>query len=161
MWVWLIVKVIYKQKLTKTIAPASSRRSPVSGSLVTAAVKPTPLLPRPVVLIARGAMFSTNRSSWDLPHEGSPTINTLISPRIWVPFFKFFSLPPICCSSRVFLMNSENTMRQIRKWLLFGLSHAHRMFSIVLLLERERERERELAGQNTIDVTRGNDFKLE
>lgn len=42
-----------------TIAPASRRRSPVSASVVTAAVKPTPLEPRPVVAIARGAVCST------------------------------------------------------------------------------------------------------
>lgn len=34
-------------------------RSPVSGSVVTAAVKPTPDEPRPVVVIARGAVTST------------------------------------------------------------------------------------------------------
>jgi len=43
----------------RTIAPASSCRSPVSLSVVTAAVKPTPLLPLPVVAIARGAVFRT------------------------------------------------------------------------------------------------------
>ncbi len=43
----------------KTIAPASRRRSPVSASEVTAAVKPTPDEPRPVVGIARGAVCKT------------------------------------------------------------------------------------------------------
>jgi hypothetical protein len=46
----------------RTIAPASRRRSPVSLSVVTAAVRPTPEEPRPVVAIARGAVFNTNRS---------------------------------------------------------------------------------------------------
>lgn len=43
----------------KTIAPASRRRSPESISVVTAAVKPTPLEPRPVVAMARGALCNT------------------------------------------------------------------------------------------------------
>lgn len=42
-----------------TIAPASKRRSPVSASVVTAAVNPTPDDPRPVVAIALGAVCST------------------------------------------------------------------------------------------------------
>ena len=36
------------KKGASTMAPASSRRSRVSGSVVTAAVRPTPELPRPV-----------------------------------------------------------------------------------------------------------------
>jgi hypothetical protein len=55
------------------------RRSPVSGSEVTAAVSPTPETPRPDVLIARGAIFNTNRKSCDLAVDGSPTNNTLMS----------------------------------------------------------------------------------
>ena len=47
----------------RTIAPASSRRSPVSLSEVTAAVRPTPEEPRPVVAMASGAVFKTNRRS--------------------------------------------------------------------------------------------------
>lgn len=78
----------------RTIAPASSRRSPVSLSLVTAAVRPTPELPRPVVAIAKGAVPRTNRRSCDLAVEGSPTMRRLMSPRIWVPLGKFFSAPP-------------------------------------------------------------------
>lgn len=63
----------------KTIAPASSRRSPVSWSLVTAAVKPTPLEPRPVVAIALGAVFNTYRNNCDLATLGSPISSTLMS----------------------------------------------------------------------------------
>ena len=63
----------------RTMAPASRRRSPVSLSVVTAAVRPTPEEPRPVVAIARGAVFRTKRSNWDLAVDGSPTIKMLIS----------------------------------------------------------------------------------
>jgi hypothetical protein len=62
-----------------TIAPASSRFSPVSLSAVTAAVRPTPDEPRPVVETASGATFMTARSSWDLATPGSPTMRTLTS----------------------------------------------------------------------------------
>lgn len=46
---------------------------PVSWSVVTAAVRPTPDEPRPVVGMALGAVQSTYRRSWDLATEGSPT----------------------------------------------------------------------------------------
>ena len=36
----------------------------------------------------------TQRKSCDFATEGSPTIKQLTSPRMWVPFFRFFSLPP-------------------------------------------------------------------
>lgn len=49
-------------------------------SLVTAAVRPTPLLPRPVVDTAWGATFMTALSSWDLATPGSPTSSMLTSP---------------------------------------------------------------------------------
>ncbi|KFM25075.1 hypothetical protein F751_1954, partial [Auxenochlorella protothecoides] len=80
-----------------TIAPASSRRSParvgggqstlspVSASVVTAAVRPTPEEPRPVVDTDSGARFMTARRSWDLATPGSPTSRQLMSPRRWVP----------------------------------------------------------------------------
>jgi hypothetical protein len=42
-----------------TIAPASSLLSPVSWSVVTAAVRPTPEEPRPVVAMALGAVHNT------------------------------------------------------------------------------------------------------
>jgi hypothetical protein len=78
----------------RTIAPASSLRSPVSRSVVTAAVKPTPELPLPVVAIASGAVPNTKRSSCDFAVDGSPTMSMLMSPRIWVPLGRFFSAPP-------------------------------------------------------------------
>src|SRR4051812_620768 len=46
--------------------------SPVIGSLVTAAVRPTPEEPLPVVYTARGEMLVTYRSSCDLATPGSP-----------------------------------------------------------------------------------------
>ena len=42
-----------------TIAPAARYRSPESLSNTTAAVRPTPEVPRPVVLIASGAILIT------------------------------------------------------------------------------------------------------
>src|SRR5579862_1452305 len=63
----------------RTMAPASRRRSPVSLSVVTAAVRPTPDDPRPVVAIANGAVFRTKRRSWDFAVDGSPTIRILMS----------------------------------------------------------------------------------
>mmetsp|Transcript_42241 Transcript_42241/g.97780 ORF Transcript_42241/g.97780 Transcript_42241/m.97780 type:complete len:213 (+) Transcript_42241:1055-1693(+) len=84
----------------RTIAPASRLNSREPGSRTMAAVSPTPLEPRPVVLTARGAMFMTKRSICDFPHEGSPTSSTLMSPRRCVPFAKFFSVPPTICSSK-------------------------------------------------------------
>ena len=49
--------------MTEDDSPASSLFSPVSSSVVTAAVKPTPVVPLPVVLIALGAVFKTYRRS--------------------------------------------------------------------------------------------------
>mmetsp|Transcript_100464 Transcript_100464/g.279794 ORF Transcript_100464/g.279794 Transcript_100464/m.279794 type:complete len:258 (-) Transcript_100464:204-977(-) len=84
----------------RTMAPASSWNSREPGSRVMAAVRPTPLEPRPVVLTACGAMFMTKRSICDLPQEGSPTSSTLMSPRRCVPFARFFSVPPTICRSK-------------------------------------------------------------
>ena len=42
------------------------------GSLVMAAVRPTPEEPLPVVYTARGEMLHTYRSSWLLATPGSP-----------------------------------------------------------------------------------------
>lgn len=50
----------------------SLRSLPVSWSVVTAAVRPTPDEPRPVVGMALGAVQSTYRRSWDLATDGSP-----------------------------------------------------------------------------------------
>lgn len=55
------------------------RRSPVSLSVVTAAVRPTPEDPRPVVVMARGAVCRTYRSNCDLATDGSPMSRMLMS----------------------------------------------------------------------------------
>lgn len=47
---------------------------PVSWSVVTAAVRPTPEDPLPLVEMASGATDMMARRSWDLATEGSPTI---------------------------------------------------------------------------------------
>mmetsp|Transcript_26253 Transcript_26253/g.84784 ORF Transcript_26253/g.84784 Transcript_26253/m.84784 type:complete len:269 (-) Transcript_26253:732-1538(-) len=77
-----------------TIAPASSRLQPVSLSVVTAAVRPTPDEPRPVVEMASGAVRITARNSCDLAVDGSPSIRMLMSPRRWVPLARLRSVPP-------------------------------------------------------------------
>ncbi len=46
---------------------------------MTAAVKPTPEDPLPVVAIAKGAKFNTNRSICDFPTDGSPISKIFIS----------------------------------------------------------------------------------
>ena len=52
--------------------------------------------PLPVVLTAYAATPEEKHldQSCDFATDGSPTIRQLISPRMWVPFFRFFSLPP-------------------------------------------------------------------
>mmetsp|Transcript_984 Transcript_984/g.2916 ORF Transcript_984/g.2916 Transcript_984/m.2916 type:complete len:215 (+) Transcript_984:5005-5649(+) len=100
----------------RTMAPASSLLSPVSLSLVTAAVRPTPLEPLPVVEMDRGAMFITERSIWDLATPGSPTMSKLMSPLRWVPFFRFFSMPPSSSKTMAFLMKSWPKMEGARDW---------------------------------------------
>mmetsp|Transcript_21922 Transcript_21922/g.51246 ORF Transcript_21922/g.51246 Transcript_21922/m.51246 type:complete len:358 (-) Transcript_21922:584-1657(-) len=83
-----------------TMAPASMLKSLEPGSLITAAVRPTPDDPRPVVLMAGSATFITKRSIWDFPQDGSPTRSTLMSPRMCVPVGRTRSVPPIICRSR-------------------------------------------------------------
>lgn len=68
-WVWVTRIMVQKTHLL----------SPVSWSVVTAAVRPTPEEPRPVVVMARGAVWSTYRSNWDLATDGSPISRMLIS----------------------------------------------------------------------------------
>ena len=74
------------------------------GTVVTAAVRPTPELPRPVVLMASGAMESTKRSSWLLAVDGSPTSRMLMSPRMCVPLARLRSRPPRSMSASACLM---------------------------------------------------------
>mmetsp|Transcript_10336 Transcript_10336/g.25335 ORF Transcript_10336/g.25335 Transcript_10336/m.25335 type:complete len:212 (+) Transcript_10336:545-1180(+) len=95
-----------RPRSARTIAPASRRRSLVSGSLVTAAVRPTPDDPLPVVLTARGAIPMALRNSWLLAVLGSPTMSMLMSPLRCVPLARFFSHPDSSCSASAFLMTS-------------------------------------------------------
>ena len=64
---------IYAHLTTRPL-PRTLPPLPVSWSVVTAAVRPTPEEPRPVVGMARGAVHSTYRSSWDLATDGSPVM---------------------------------------------------------------------------------------
>ncbi|KAH3688520.1 hypothetical protein WICPIJ_000510 [Wickerhamomyces pijperi] len=89
-----------------TIAPASNLLSPVSESVVTAAVKPTPEEPLPVVAMAKEAVFKTNLNIWDFAVDGSPTMRMLISPLKCAPLAKFFSTPPNNINKMAFLMYS-------------------------------------------------------
>jgi hypothetical protein len=106
-----------------TIAPASSLLSPVSWSVVTAAVRPTPEEPRPVVAMALGAVHNTYLhktplgtletvvadcylKSCDLATLGSPINKTLMSPRNLVPLGNTFSTPPSNRHSMARLMYS-------------------------------------------------------
>mmetsp|Transcript_6 Transcript_6/g.7 ORF Transcript_6/g.7 Transcript_6/m.7 type:complete len:259 (+) Transcript_6:1157-1933(+) len=99
-----------------TIAPASKCFSPVSLSIVTAAVNPTPDEPLPVVLMAKGAMSMMCRRSCDFAVEGSPTISKLISPLRWVPLGRFFSAPPRSCRRMAFLTRGWPSMEGATEW---------------------------------------------
>jgi len=48
----------------------------------------TPVVPLPVVVMARGAVCSTYLSIWDFAVLGSPINSTFMSPRNLVPFSK-------------------------------------------------------------------------
>mmetsp|Transcript_28138 Transcript_28138/g.76182 ORF Transcript_28138/g.76182 Transcript_28138/m.76182 type:complete len:227 (-) Transcript_28138:67-747(-) len=116
----------------RTMAPASRVNSRAPGSRIIAAVRPTPLEPRPVVLTARGAMFMTKRSICDFPQEGSPTRSTLMSPRRCVPLARFFSVPPTICISRPSLTFSwpqmEGAKERASSWKESGRAATSRMF---------------------------------
>lgn len=88
-----------------TIAPASMCLF-LFSSYTTAAVRPTPELPLPVVLMQFGAIFIIARSSWDLPQPGSPHRSMLMSPRNLLPLDIIISLPPKSWSRRAFLTSS-------------------------------------------------------
>merc|ERR1719499_2648766 len=62
-----------------TRAPLSNTKSPVAGSLLIEAVKPTALLPLPEVYTPRGASLKAYCSSCDLAVDGSPQSKELIS----------------------------------------------------------------------------------
>jgi len=90
----------------RTIAPAAKYLSPVSLSKITAAVKPTPEVPLPVVLITNGAIDKTLLNNYDFAVDGSPITRILISPLKCVPFSRVFSIPPSNISNIANLISS-------------------------------------------------------
>mmetsp|Transcript_19489 Transcript_19489/g.42049 ORF Transcript_19489/g.42049 Transcript_19489/m.42049 type:complete len:287 (+) Transcript_19489:1953-2813(+) len=99
-----------------TIAPASSLRAPVSVSTVTAAVRPTPEDPLPVVEMARGAVRMTARRSWLFAVPGSPSMRMLMSPRKCVPFARLRSAPPSSMSKSAIFSCSWPKMEGASEW---------------------------------------------
>lgn len=85
--------------------PGSLMPLPVSWSVVTAAVRPTPDEPRPVVGMALGAVQSTYRRSWDLATEGSPTEQGSGEPRGKSPHTPAYSV-----SAAHFLAKSHSNL---------------------------------------------------
>ena len=86
-----------------TRAPPSSTISSVTGSFMTAAVRPTPELPRPVVYTPRGATLVMYLSSWDFATPGSPIRQMLMSPRIRMPSPISLVTPPTSRRRSAFL----------------------------------------------------------
>ena len=75
-------------------APASTQYSPVSKSFTTVAVRPAAEEDLPEVKIARGKLEETYLSSLDLAQAGSPTTQTLMSPRREMPSPVRLATPP-------------------------------------------------------------------
>uniref|UniRef100_A0A6B0UX32 Putative secreted protein n=1 Tax=Ixodes ricinus TaxID=34613 RepID=A0A6B0UX32_IXORI len=75
-------------------APASMTNSCDSSSRTTAAVRPAALDALPLVYTARGANSDTCLRNWLLAVLGSPTTQTLMSPRRVVPSTVFLGTPP-------------------------------------------------------------------
>lgn len=71
-----------KCDLNRTSAPPSRTNSFVTGSFWTAAVRPTPLLPRPVVYTPLGATLMICFRSWLFATPGSPIRHMCKSPLI-------------------------------------------------------------------------------
>mmetsp|Transcript_38238 Transcript_38238/g.89410 ORF Transcript_38238/g.89410 Transcript_38238/m.89410 type:complete len:203 (+) Transcript_38238:1039-1647(+) len=150
----------------RTMAPASSLRSPVSESVVTAAVRPTPDEPLPLVEMARGAACSTKRRSCDFAVDGSPTMSTLMSPRRWVLVcFTSFSTPPRSIRRRPFLMYSwpkmdgardrarvSKTSLSLESWRMLSMSVGV-MVGWSISLPRDRSCVQTIAVRNTPLVT--------
>lgn len=94
--------------------------SPVSMSVVTAAVRPTPDEPRPVVAIARWATCSTKRRNCDLATDGSPISSRLMSPRMRDPFDSCRSTPPSSSSKMARLICSwpwiDGAIERVSRW---------------------------------------------
>ena len=86
-----------------TKAPPSRTISSVTGSRITAAVRPTPEEPRPEVYTPRGATLEMYLSSCDLATPGSPMRQMLMSPRIFMPSPTSLVTPPTSSRRRAFL----------------------------------------------------------
>ena len=88
-----------------TSAPPSKIISSVTGSLKTAAVKPTPDEPLPVVYTDLGAILLIAFNNCDLATPGSPIRHTLISPLIFNPSPISLVTPPHNKSNKIFLIS--------------------------------------------------------
>lgn len=86
-----------------TRAPAYRKTSLVKGSIVIAAVSPTPELPLPDVYTPLGAIWAMCLSSWDFAMPGSPIRPMLISPRILKLSSVILVMPPAMRRSSAFL----------------------------------------------------------
>mmetsp|Transcript_46916 Transcript_46916/g.92908 ORF Transcript_46916/g.92908 Transcript_46916/m.92908 type:complete len:264 (-) Transcript_46916:910-1701(-) len=86
----------------RTRAPPSRETSPVALSRVTAAVRPTPLEPLPVVYTERGAILHTCFSNWLFATPGSPMKSVWMSPRIFMPSFIVLVKEPMSTRSNAF-----------------------------------------------------------
>lgn len=93
-----------------TIVPASIYFSPVSLLNETTAVKPIPEEPLPVALKDKFVNFIADLKIYDLAVEGSPTINTFMSPLIFVLLRVLISLPPTSYRIRAFFNFSYPSM---------------------------------------------------
>ena len=83
---------------------------PVSVSLVTAAVRPTPEEPRPVVDTARAAMLITARSSCDLATPGSPTWPTPHPHAVCVRLHRLHALPDSALTGTLLAQSSASVL---------------------------------------------------
>ena len=80
--------------------------SSVTGSRMTAAVKPTPLEPLPVVYTPLGATFVIYFNNCDFATPGSPIKQTLISPLIFIPSPTVLLTPPTSNNNSAFFTSS-------------------------------------------------------
>lgn len=86
----------------RTNAPAYRNTYLVCGSMVIAAVKPTPELPFPVVYTPLGAIWAMCFNSCDFAIPGSPINATFIYPRILKLSYVTFVTPPTISNNNAF-----------------------------------------------------------
>lgn len=91
-------KYMHREHLSITLGmrwcPQLLDSTPVSRSVTTAAVRPTPEEPRPLALTDTSARCMAALSNWDLATPGSPTNKQCMSPLTCIPHVKFRSRPP-------------------------------------------------------------------